>query len=231
MHGVNVVYKHAPYIAYPDPGQPWNFDATDAAKMQTPRFQRRASRHRVAGTRAGVGRSRTSRRSARPGAPGDAPEWNQAIAEQYLDHVAGHRRPAGPLRHLHAARHAPGRLQPELPGRGRPRLGRLHGQRADRPQGRPLVEQLLEPDAADRGGPLLEPTTSWGTCRATTTWPGRRWRSTSRTTTWVIGYDPYNEPFSTETQTASDSTFTGQLECFYIGKGARRHSWPTAPAR
>ena len=36
---------------------------------------------------------------------------------------------------------------------------------------------------------------------------------------WVIGYDPYNEPFSTETQTASESTFTGQLECFYIGKG------------
>ena len=34
----------------------------------------------------------------------------------------------------------------------------------------------------------------------------------------MIGYDPYNEPFSTETQTASESTFTGQLECFYIGK-------------
>jgi uncharacterized membrane protein len=34
MHGVNVVYKHAPYIAYPDPGEPWNFDATDAARMQ-----------------------------------------------------------------------------------------------------------------------------------------------------------------------------------------------------
>jgi hypothetical protein len=36
MHGVNVVYKHAPYIAYPDPGEPWNFDATDAAKMGSP---------------------------------------------------------------------------------------------------------------------------------------------------------------------------------------------------
>ena len=35
---------------------------------------------------------------------------------------------------------------------------------------------------------------------------------------WVIGYDPYNEPFSTETQMASDSTFTGQLECFYTGR-------------
>ena len=35
---------------------------------------------------------------------------------------------------------------------------------------------------------------------------------------WVVGYDPYNEPFSTETQTASESTFTGQLECFYTGR-------------
>ena len=34
---------------------------------------------------------------------------------------------------------------------------------------------------------------------------------------WVVGYDPYNEPFSTETQIASESTFTGQLECFYTG--------------
>ncbi len=36
---------------------------------------------------------------------------------------------------------------------------------------------------------------------------------------WVVGYDPFNEPFSTETQVASESTFTGQLECFYTGKG------------
>ena len=40
---------------------------------------------------------------------------------------------------------------------------------------------------------------------------------------WVVGYDPYNEPFSTETQTASESTYTGQLECFYIGKGHPAH--------
>ena len=34
LHGVNVVYKHAPYIAYPDPGHPWNFSAQDAKKMR-----------------------------------------------------------------------------------------------------------------------------------------------------------------------------------------------------
>ena len=35
---------------------------------------------------------------------------------------------------------------------------------------------------------------------------------------WVVGYDPYNEPFSTETQIAAQSTFTGNLECFYSGR-------------
>ena len=35
LHGVNVVYKHPPYIAYPDPGKPWDFSATDAARMQS----------------------------------------------------------------------------------------------------------------------------------------------------------------------------------------------------
>ena len=35
---------------------------------------------------------------------------------------------------------------------------------------------------------------------------------------WVIGYDPYNEPFSTTTTKASESTFTQNLECFYTGK-------------
>ena len=40
-------------------------------------------------------------------------------------------------------------------GEGRAGLGRLHEQRADRAQGRSVVEQLLEPDAADRGGALL----------------------------------------------------------------------------
>src|ERR1700733_8298108 len=35
LHGVNVVYKHAPYIAHPDPGEPWNFSVKDAQKMRS----------------------------------------------------------------------------------------------------------------------------------------------------------------------------------------------------
>jgi hypothetical protein len=35
---------------------------------------------------------------------------------------------------------------------------------------------------------------------------------------WVVGYDPFNEPFSTQTQLAAESTFSGSLECFYTGR-------------
>ena len=35
LHGTNVVYKHAPFMAYPDPGKPWDFSATDAARMRS----------------------------------------------------------------------------------------------------------------------------------------------------------------------------------------------------
>ncbi len=134
---------------------------------------------------------RTNPRSARPALP-EATHANGtgAVAEQYLAHVAATVKLLSQLRDLHPARHAPGRLQPELPRRGRSRLGRVHRQRADRAQGRPVVEQLLEPDPADGGRRTSGATTWWATCRATTTWSGRRWPSTSRTIRWVVGLRP-----------------------------------------
>ena len=157
MHGVNVVYKHAPYIAYPDPGQPWNFDATDAAKMQRLGFNvvRLGIEWQALEPGSGGPNQPQICTAGAPETTSQVNEWNQSRRRGVPGPCRRDREAAGPVRHLHPARHAPGRLQPELPGRGCSRLGRLHQQRADRPQGRPLVEQLLEPDAADRGGALL----------------------------------------------------------------------------
>ena len=47
---------------------------------------------------------------------------------------------------------------------------------------------------------------------------------------WVVGYDPYNEPFSTETQTASESTFTGQLSASTAARRTRAF-WPMVRVR
>ena len=46
---------------------------------------------------------------------------------------------------------------------------------------------------------------------------------------WVVGYDPFNEPFSTSLQRTGDEEFDGQLECFYTGTaavGAPAHGAP-----
>ena len=120
-----------------------------------PGLQRRASRHRVAGARAGTG-GPNQPQVCTPGAPGDAARVEPGRRRAVPEPRRRHREAAGPVRHLHPARHAPGRVQPELPRRGGAELGRLHGQRADRAEGRPVVEQLLEPDAADRRGALLD---------------------------------------------------------------------------
>jgi endoglycosylceramidase len=38
-----------------------------------------------------------------------------------------------------------------------------------------------------------------------------------RTNPWVLGYDPFNEPFSKSLVTSGDEQFDAQLECFYTG--------------
>ena len=56
------------------------------------------------------------------------------------------------------------------------------------------------------------------TSRASTTGCGPPWRRYFRGDPWVLGYDPFNEPFSTSLVTSGDEKFDGQLECFYTGR-------------
>ena len=47
---------------------------------------------------------------------------------------------------------------------------------------------------------------------------------------WVLGYDPFNEPFSESLVTHGDEQFDAQLECFYTGRahvGLPAHGAPT----
>ena len=93
----------------------------------------------------------------------------------------------------------------------------MHQQRAHRTQGRPLVEQLLERPAADRCRHFWANDVI-GNLQGQFDLVWKTVASYFKNNPWVVGYDPYNEPFSTETQDASESTFTGQLECFYTGR-------------
>ena len=87
LHGTNVVYKHAPYIAYPDPGTPWDFSAADAARMQTLGFNVVRLGIEWQALEPGSGGPNQAKVCA-PGPPGNAHEFNRAVAERYLQHVA-----------------------------------------------------------------------------------------------------------------------------------------------
>ena len=61
------------------------------------------------------------------------------------------------------------------------------------------------------------PTTSRATCRGSTTASGVTWHARSSGNPWILGFDPFNEPFSTSLIRVGDEHFDAQLECFYTG--------------
>jgi aryl-phospho-beta-D-glucosidase BglC (GH1 family) len=87
LHGVNVVYKHSPYIAYPDPGKPWDLSASDAARMQSLGFNIIRLGIEWQALEPGSG-GPNQPKVCTPGTPGDPHEFNRAVAEAYLRHVA-----------------------------------------------------------------------------------------------------------------------------------------------
>jgi endoglycosylceramidase len=216
LHGVNVVYKHAPYIAYPDPGEPWNFSATDAAKMQRLGFNVVRLGIEWQALEPGSG-GPNQPQVCTPGAPGNAHEWNKAVAEAYLNHVAAtvnllSRYGIYTLLDMHQDVY-----NKNFRGEGAPDWAVCTNNVPIVPKGgrwsnnysNPTLQMAVQHFWANDVVGNLQGNFDlvWKTV-------AQRFKNDP----WVVGYDPYNEPFSTETQTASESTFTGQLECFYSGK-------------
>ena len=216
MHGVNVVYKHAPYIAYPDPGEPWNFDATDAAKMQQLGFNVVRLGIEWQALEPGSG-GPNQPQICTPGAPGNAHEWNRAVAERYLSHVAATVKLLAhygiyTLLDMHQDVY-----NQNFRGEGAPNWAVCTNNVPIVPKGGRWSNNYSNPT-------LQTAVAHFWSNDVVGNLQGNYdlvWKTVAqyfKNDPWVIGYDPYNEPFSTETQTASESTFTGQLECFYIGK-------------
>lgn len=216
LHGTNVVYKRAPYIAYPDPGQPWNFDATDAARMRSLGFNVVRLGIEWQALEPGSGGPNQSKICA-PGAPTDPHEFNAAIARQYLAHVAATVKLLSRYRIYTLLDMHQDVYNRSFRGEGAPDW-------AVCTNGVPIVP---------RGGrwsnnysnPTLDTAVlHFWTNDVVGNLQGQFdlvWATVAKyfsNDPWVVGYDPYNEPFSTETQTAAQSTFTGNLECFYTGK-------------
>ena len=216
LHGVNVVYKHAPYIAYPDPGTPWNFSVKDAEEMQSLGFNVVRLGIEWQALEPGSGGPNQTK-ICTPGAPGSVTEWNQAIAERYLDHVAATvnllaKYGIYTLLDMHQDVY-----NENFRGEGAPNWAVCTNNVTIVPKGGRWSNNYSNPT-------LQTAVQHFWSNDVVGNLQGNFdlvWKTVAerfKNNRWVVGYDPYNEPFSTETQTASESTFTGQLECFYTGK-------------
>ena len=215
LRGTNVVYKHPPYIAYPDPGQPWNFSADDAARMQKLGFNIVRLGIEWQALEPGSG-GPNQPQICTPGTPGDPHEFNLAVADAYLKHVAATVKLLSKYgiytlldmhqdvyNQLFRGEGAPDwavctNNVPIVPKGGR------WSNNYSNAQLQTAVQHFWANDVV--GNLQGQFDLVWKTVA-----------SYFKNNPWVVGYDPYNEPFSTETQIASESTFTGQLECFYTG--------------
>lgn len=227
FHGVNVVYKHPPYEVYPDPGKPWNFDAADASLMARLGFNVVRLGMTWAGLEPGTASANDPSICAH-GAPSDPHQFDQAVLDRYLT-----------------------RLQKTVDLLGRYHIYTLLDMHQD------VYNQMFEGEGAPNWAvctdriPSVDPPGRWSLEYATTAagiafhhfWTNDVvgdlqgqydliWGDVARffrNNPWVLGYDPFNEPFSRSLVLFGDAHFDAELECFYTGTahvGAPTHGAP-----
>jgi endoglycosylceramidase len=216
FHGVNVVYKHAPYIAYPDPGTAWNFDDSDASRMQSLGFNLVRLGIEWQALEPGTG-GPNQPNVCTPGTPGDPHEFNKAIALRYLRHVAATvnllaRHGIYTLLDMHQDVY-----NTNFRGEGAPNWAVCTNNVAIVPFGGRWSNNY--------GNPTLETAVGhfWnndvvGNLQGQFDLVWKTVANYFKNNAWVVGYDPYNEPFETTTILADGSTFTSNLQCFYTGR-------------
>ena len=227
LHGVNAVYKHPPYELFPAPGKPWNLSAADASLMARLGFNVVRLGMTWKGLEPGTAPANDPA-ICRRGPPSDPGQFDQAVLDRYLS-----------------------RLSRTVDLLGRFHIYTLLDMHQD------VYNELFDGEGAPDwavctdGAPNTDPPGRWsqnyGTAAAGAAyrhfWTNdvvgdlqgeydRVWAAVAgyfRNSPWVVGYDPFNEPFSTSLVTMGDEQFDGQLECFYTGSafvGAPSHGAP-----
>jgi endoglycosylceramidase len=216
LHGVNVVYKHPPYIAYPDAGEAWNFDSSDASRIQSLGFNMVRLGIEWQALEPGTG-GPNQPNVCTPGTPGDPHEFNKAIALSYLRHVATTvnllaRHGIYTLLDMHQDV-----FNTNFRGEGAPDW-------AVCTNNVPIVP-LGGRWSNNYGNPTLETAVGhfWnndvvGNLQGQFDLVWQTVASYFKNNPWIVGYDPYNEPFETATTLADGSTYTSNLQCFYTGR-------------
>jgi len=224
FHGVNAVYKHPPYELYPAAGEPWDLGAADASLMARLGFNVVRLGVTWKGLEPGTAAANDPA-ICTTGAPHDPGQFSQAAVDAYLR-----------------------RVKQTVDVLGRFHIYTLLDMHQD------VYNELFDGEGAPNwavctsGSPNIEPPGRWsqnyGTAAAGAAyrhfWTNdvvgdlqgeydRVWAAVAtyfHGDPWVLGYDPFNEPFSTSLVTSGDEKFDGQLECFYTGRsfiGAPSH--------
>jgi len=215
LHGVNAVYKRAPYELYAAPGKAWNFDAADARAMARLGFNVVRLGILWQGIEPGtLGPNNPA--ICTPGTPHDPGQWNSSVADAYL-----------------------ARVEQTVNLLGRYHIYTLLDMHQD------VYSQLFRGEGAPAwavctdGHPIKALPGRWSNNYAN---PGlnaafqnfwnndvvgdlqgeydRSWAAVATAfagNPWVIGYDPINEPFTTRLSPTPTTFIDTQLECFYTG--------------
>lgn len=215
FHGVNAVYKLPPYELYPDPGKPWNISAADASLMARLGFNVVRLGMTWKGLEPGTAPANDPAICA-PGPPHDPGQFDQAQIDDYLH-----------------------KLQGTVDLLGRFHIYTILDMHQD------VYNEAFDGEGAPNwavctdGVPNVDPPGRWSLSYGTAAagrafhnfWTNdvvgdlqgefdRVWSAVAkyfRGNPWVLGYDPFNEPFSTSLTKVGDEHFDDQLECFYAG--------------
>jgi len=228
FHGVNAVYKLPPYELYSAPGKPWNFTAADASLMARLGFNVVRLGMTWKGLEPGTAPANDPT-ICTPGVPHDPGQFNQGILDRYLTKLSETVRLLGRF-HIYT-------------------LLDMH---------QDVYNEMFDGEGAPNwavctdGVPNIDPPGRWSKSYGTAAagiaykhfWTNdvvgdlqdeydRVWTAVAayfRGNPWVLGYDPFNEPFSTSLVLHNGEHFDSQLECFYTGRasvGTPSHGAPT----
>lgn len=216
MHGVNAVYKRPPFVLYPAPGRPWDFSARDASRIASLGFDVVRLGILWKGLEPGIAGPNDSA-ICTPGTPHDPHQFDPGVLDSYLAKVA---QTVGLLAryHVYTLLDMHQDVYNELfRGEGapawavctdglpiKPLPGRWSNNYAN-PAADAAYDHFWKNDVV--GDLQGEYDRVWGAVAAY-----------FANDPWVIGYDPFNEPFSRSILSVDGREFDAQIECFYTGR-------------
>jgi len=227
FHGVDAVYKYPPYELFPAPGKAWNLSTADASLMARLGFNVVRLGMTWAGLEPGTAPANDPAICAR-GTPTNPHQFNQAVFNRYVS-----------------------RLRTTVDLLGRFHIYTILDMHQD------VYNKMFDGEGAPNwavctnGVASVDPPGRWsleyGTRAAGVAFShfwrnnvqgdlqgeyDRVWGDVARAfrgNPWILGYDPFNEPFSKSVVRFGDAHFDAELECFYTGTahiGAPAHGAP-----